>query len=627
MSSDILFKLNNETLAQCLIIQPNHIDYIKKKCINDIVANIKNAVAQNIPPCSSNNDQQHLQETLNLINSQLESPIYTYYEVKHYYDIYNNRVNELNTKLTRADITEFDREGINIHNIDSHINSYQQYIQESQSTSLHINSQIIQKYKSVILEHSDLLQSDNSNISHIYKIIIDAKHKLTFLINDLFIKSKCNHNEFADIYEKLQYESSLSAHTLEDAHSSYFDNIIKWYKNKDADLIDELTLKINTASHHIYAYMGNLNDIQPIPLDIEIKPIKSKFTTELLKNNLDILHLDLQTFIRADLTDYLADELPEYVAQYQLKFKKYIAIQNELTVREHNKYAEYFQTIKCTSQSDISINDIIQYINGVLDSINYVNDMIYGWRILTSIYAKYITDHNNQKINKLILYKEYIYSNQQLALFNKAATYLFDINEFNTKNEALIKIIDIIDGVLNSIDNEECGDNKLFLNTNEYAQIMINVVPANDIINILQELQLLQTNLLKQLSNKEVAPTVDVVEVAPTVDVVEVAPTVDVVEVAPNMITPPINLEPVNNITDAYKNYNNVNTVINPINNSQYYCIICEKKLKYSGSKPDAHCKSNAHTKKFIQWINKNKLIKQPNHSTDINESIIAVIN
>lgn len=70
-----------------------------------------------------------------------------------------------------------------------------------------------------------------------------------------------------------------------------------------------------------------------------------------------------------------------------------------------------------------------------------------------------------------------------------------------------------------------------------------------------------------------------------------------------------IQIVPVATIKDATELYNVPDVITEIQSNTTYFCKACNKNLTFTGSKPANHCKTAMHSKRFLQWLNDNKLI------------------
>lgn len=625
----------------------------------------------------------------------------TYHEVYYNYRMFQQRHNYLEAELSGIILTE-------TPNINEYIEDRKKEMQnlhiiyEEKTAQL---SELRSKYS--IPQIDDIAQSckfyniDESRIESLriadtymnslcnMSKILKTKWKL--LIEDLassndeieFLKNKFN--TFTEMITKSINENRESP--------SYFDDLFDWIENRgilisyekyssfQTELYTIISNKSGIYKKEITEVLDSFKDILPL----EIQPHKSKLSSEQLKNNSDILDLELQKFILLDMNELAHEEMSDLIGILQVKIKKYLVINKELTNREINskiihadklksllyvidKYkgdncvgAIYDRIIDLLVHSEIIIHKwvlaglLIKQDNGIqdkmienvsneLDNIQNKHNVIvqdidnhYKWLELQhTIKLEHILGkmYNNECINKAFDIIDHAFKNMSLEsednsnIVKMLNTILGNQEIIKTQlksNGALIhkpvdrrKVLEVSSvGTIEYGSEESCSDhksldNKLSPDNKSVLASASDSAPdstsasdsdsdsdsasdsasdnksINAIINT--PTQLITSKPINQKTNNQDDPNANAMAIG------EFLASLD-------------GLNKVNDIKEANDQYNNPETIILTLSNNTYYCCICSKTLKYSGSKPHIHCKTTMHCKKFIQWTTAKNLI------------------
>jgi hypothetical protein len=422
------------------------------------------------------------------------------------------------------------------------------------------------------------LNLDNMQLS-INKIIMMNKkiRCLWELITDKDVKEDFNKSyelvNFIDLFE--------SINNIDNIHSTYIslqNYLLCCIDNEENPILNILESKINNNKKYK-----------------DYIPIKDKFSTEQLTNNYECLYIDLQKFSQFEFNDLTSEEITELLLPYQIKIKKFQVISRELQNRFINNNIENNNLINNLYELSKPKHHIDELNETVINFINDTNNIINKWRLLQNI-----VNYKNQ-ISTL--------DNEILDIENK-------INQKNQHNLALLEY-------LNTLKN-----NNSFINVMSVQSVNLLMVTENKINQLInnQEIIINQNNQL--LNNNE--EQLDVVEEPSNIteeqlDVVEEPSNIteeqlDVVEEPSNITEEQLdvveepsntlpNFEKVASFKEALDKYNNSDNLIKQQTLKTYLCIACNKTLSYNGSKPDIHCKTIAHSKQFIKWVNNNNIL------------------
>jgi hypothetical protein len=537
-----------------------------------------------------------------------------------------------------------------------------------------------------------LITQSTSIIEDLIEATTRQKAKWIALLEDIATpkESSAINHKFAEYKTLLENEIDTNREL-----SIYFDDLFTWlaqdsYVAAYEDFSNLNKQLVRVISHRTYDLDYLRSEYSSTPT--ELIPIKEKFSTEQLNNNVEVLNADIAKF--ALLDNLQVEDLTDIVQQYQVKIKKWQAINKELNARRLNTDISRANFIRNLDPSidlvelyslfiDILLqNDAIVHKWKAVDMLRQFSDRfedierlkllrknleivekrlveIANLRTMT-VCRLQIKDIQNQ-YNELSQYRADLLAHaeqlhldemQQVAddLFRRNAIIYKGLQEdiiakYNiSMDEHLLQIKPAIWNVIDATNSQP-------------SAVSSNITELKAIIEKINHIATTQSEIKQMLFAKEhtsinYTPIVkneldrEQIDVAESNDICVITPTTDIMEDNLGIVTqdtdilselenksddiiaiedcnnsknkyvqldiPQLetaNIKKVNDVKEAAELYNIPDFITKSKSNMEYFCKACDKTLKFTGNKPANHCKTTLHNKKFIQWVNKNKLI------------------
>jgi hypothetical protein len=498
----------------------------------------------------------------------------------------------------------------------------------------------------------DIVTRSASIVENLIDMTTKQKAKWIALLEDVATTSELEKimSKFADYKALLENEIDTNRE-----ESIYFDDLFAWLTQDgysmvcdDFSNLNDLLLKITASRTFDLEYLRA--EYRNVPTDTV--PIKDKFSTEQLSNNAEVLTADLAKF--ALLDNVPADELPDMVQQYQIKIKKWQAINKELNARRLNVDVSRANFIRNLEQSA----DLVDVYSRFIELLLHNDAIAHKWKAVNMLRQFADRREDLVRINQLsqnlqdveaqlaetVVRLHALAQNQQAKGARQLHFKLSRLREQKIAQAEQLHAEELHQYVEGLVSHHTHVYEKLQkatiakYNVNISNEHFLQIKPAVWNISLAQkpsdsalieiksiaekvnQIATAQNEIMQRLPVNSAAITTETTpegdhtpEPEPEVVAEEDTEQHDNIENKYAQLDLPQitvdGIKKVNDFKEAAEIYNTPDFITKSKSNMEYFCKACDKTLKFTGNKPANHCKTTLHNKKFMQWVTKNKLI------------------